>query len=117
MPDVSWATASSKCGPSAIAVQSHVVVYGDAATGDPMATPSTKNWTFATATSSDAVAVSVTDPDSVEPFDGMMKAIDGEVTSFVAIDSPTETLTRIVELPRCLSLLPSTANENESGPL
>ena len=66
LPDVSWATASSWCAPSGIPVQSHVIVYGDAVTGDPMTTPSTKNRTFATATSSEAAAVSVTEPETVE---------------------------------------------------
>jgi hypothetical protein len=114
LPDVSRATASSRCGPSPIPVQSHVVVYGDAVTGDPIATPSTKNWMVATSTLS---AARVTEPETVESFDGAMKDIDGEVTSRLPVDSPTETVTRIVELPRCLLVLPTTATEKESDPI
>ena len=117
LPDVSWATASSRCGPSAIAVQSHVVVYGDAVIGDPITTPSTKNRTFATATLSEAAAVRVTEPETVESLEGVTKATDGEITSRVAVDSPTETVTRIVELPDCLLSLPTTASEKESDPV
>ena len=86
LPDVSWATASSWCAPSGIPVQSHVIVYGDAVTGDPMTTPSTKNRTFATATSSEAAAVSVTEPETVESFEGAMKATDGEIASRLAVE-------------------------------
>ena len=117
LPDVSRATASSRCGPSGIPVQSHVIVKGDAVTGDPIATPSTKKRTFATATLSEAVTVSTMDePETVEPFEGAMKVTDGEVTSLAAVDSPTATVTWIVEFPRTLFILPTTASENEFRP-
>ena len=88
-------------------MQSQVVLYGDAVIGDPMATPSTKNRTFATATLSETIAVSVTDePETVEPFAGVMKA--NGVSSLVIVDS-TKTVTRIVELPGTFLILPTTA--------
>jgi hypothetical protein len=99
-------------------VQSHVVLYGDPVTGDPIATPSTKNLTFATATLTEAVAVSVTDePETVEPFGGVTNITDGGVTSLIVADSPTETVTRIVEFPCTLLILPTTVSENESDPV
>ena len=64
-----------------------------------MATPSTKNRTFSTATSSEAAAVRVTEPERWSSFEGAMKATDGEIASRLAVDSPTETVTRIIELP------------------
>jgi hypothetical protein len=73
---------------------------------------------FATATLSKAVAVSVMDePETIEPFEGVMKVTDGELTSRAAVDSPTATVTWIVEFPRTLLILPTTASENESVPL
>jgi len=80
-----------------------------------MATPSTKNRTFVTATLSETIAVSVTDePETVEPFAGVMKA--NGVSSLAIVDS-TKTVTRIVELPGTFLILPTTASENESGPV
>ena len=93
-------------------------------TADPIAMPSTRYWTFATL--SDAVAVSVTKPETVEPSDGVMNATDGgrmslegvrEVGLLLALESPTATVTWMVEFPGTLLILPTTASENESGPL
>ena len=107
-------------------------------TADPIAMPSTRYWTFVTL--SDAVAVSVTKPETVEPSDGVMNATDGGVMSLeggvmslkggvmslegvrevgllLALESPTATVTWMVEFPRTLLILPTTASENESGPL
>jgi hypothetical protein len=60
-------------------------VYGDEVIAEPMFVPSTLNWTFATATLSEAVAVRVTDePETVAPLLGTVRETEGGVISAVA---------------------------------
>ena len=111
-------------------------------TAEPMFLPLMMNWTFATATLSEAVAVKVTsEPDTVAPSEGVVKETDGGVVSAVMLGlmvveilsgtlpgvtdlgaasrmpvGVTETATWMVELPRFPFTAPSTVMENESWP-
>ena len=108
-------------------------------TAEPMVLPLLMNWTFATATLSEAVAVKVTsEPDTVAPSEGAVKDTDGGVLSAVMLGGMevagtlpgvadmgvasrvplgvTETVTWMVELPRLPFTAPSTVMENESWP-
>ncbi len=53
--------------------------------GAPSATPSSVNWTLVTPTLSDALAVTVTVPDTVEPAAGAVTATVGPVVSLVTV--------------------------------
>ena len=60
---------------------SHTAVYGDVVSGAPRSTPSSRNCTLETPTLSVAVAVTVTEPDTVDPPAGAEIATFGEVVS------------------------------------
>src|SRR4051812_44814953 len=80
----SRATAVSECAPFAAFVVSHATAYGDAVSSVPRATPSTKKFTPATPTLSDAFAVTCTVPLTVAPATGAVMATDGAVVSDAA---------------------------------
>jgi len=63
-------------------VESNKSAYGAVATAAPLLAPSTLNCTRATDTLSDAAAVTLTFPDSVEPAAGDVKVTVGGVVSF-----------------------------------
>src|SRR5438874_10417145 len=69
-PAASRATAVKVCGPLLALVVFHEVEYGGAVTSGPAFTPSTRNWTPATPTSSEAVAVTLVVPPTFAPGSG-----------------------------------------------
>ena len=83
LPDVSRATAVSVCEPLIAAVLFQATEYGAAVSSDPTFAPSTLNWTPATATLSEALAETVTLPDTVAPLAGAVMTTVGTVVSGV----------------------------------
>lgn len=77
-PAPSRATAVIAWLPSPAAEESQVSVYGGDEMGDPTGAPSISNWTEVTPTSSDAVAESVTDPETAAPGAGSVIETVGE---------------------------------------
>src|SRR5438046_1260543 len=74
-PAASRATAVKVCGPLLALVVFHEVEYGGAVTSGPAFTPSTRNWTPATPTSSEAVAVTLVVPPTFAPDPGDAVAV------------------------------------------
>ena len=125
---------------------SHTAAYGGDVTAEPIFLPPIMNWTFATATLSEVVAVKVTsEPDTVAPLEGAVKETDGGVLSAVILGvvdaevlsstvsrtppgvadrellsrvplGATDTVIWMVDLPRFLLTTPNTAIENEFCP-
>jgi hypothetical protein len=85
LPEESRARAVSVWLPLPIRFVFQDAVYGAAVISLPIATPSRKSCTPATATSSDALAVTPTVPDTVAPAAGATTATDGAVVSAVAV--------------------------------
>ena len=81
LPAASRATAVTVCVPFVKDVVVHEVEYGDEVSSAPRLAPSTLNCTPATPTLSEAVAVSVVEPDTVVPFVGAVMATVGFVVS------------------------------------
>src|SRR5688572_26683673 len=79
LPAASRARAVSVCDPAAAVVVSHAVEYGTVVSSAPTGEPSTKNWTPTTPMLSDALAVTVTVPDTVAPDAGAVIRTDGAV--------------------------------------
>ena len=73
-------------------------------TAEPTLLPPMMNWTFATATLSEAVAVKVTsEPDTIAPSDGAVKETDGGVVSAVilgAVDAEVLSSTAVPDRER-----------------
>jgi hypothetical protein len=92
----SRATAASVCAPSAAAVVSQVTEYGAVVSSVPRGTPSSRNWTPATPTSSAAVAVTVMVPETLDP--GLGDVTDA-VGGVVSGGGPFDTVTVAEEEP------------------
>src|SRR6266850_882671 len=80
-PAASLATAVRVCVPSRTVVVFQETAYGGTVTSAPRLAPLSLNWTPATPTLSDAVATTVTVPDTVAPLAGDVMATDGGVVS------------------------------------
>ena len=89
--------ADNEYAPLAPAVVGHATSYGDATTAAPSGAPSSRNCTPSTPTSSDAVAVTVTDPLTVAPPAGAVNATVGAVVS--VFDTVTLTADDTAVLP------------------
>ena len=85
LPAASLATARTVCWPAAAAVVSQEAAYGADVSAEPRFAPSTVNWTLVTPTLSEAVACSVTVPDTVAPPAGAVTATVGAVVSEVTV--------------------------------
>src|SRR5262245_7404733 len=72
------------CEPLAAEVVFHAAEYGAVVSSAPSAAPSRKNWTPATPTLSDALAVTVTEPLTVAPEVGEVTATVGADVSLLA---------------------------------
>src|SRR6185295_15591613 len=81
LPAASTARARSVCAPFGTERVSHASAYGAAESGDPVSTPSTRNWTRATPTSSVASAVTLTMPFTDAPLVGEVIDTLGSVLS------------------------------------
>ena len=79
------ATAVKLCEPFESDVVASKKVYGEVVSAEPTFVPSTCNCTFATATLSDAEAVTVTVPETVEPAVGDVIETVGGVVSAVTV--------------------------------
>ena len=89
LPAASRATAVNVCEPLVPVVVVHETAYGAVVSNAPMFTPSRRNWTLATPTLSDAVALTVTVPPTVAPAAGAEIATAGAVlSSVVNVKSP-----------------------------
>ena len=99
--------------PLATAVVFQLVEYGDVVSSAPAGDPFTKNWTPATPTLSEALADSVTVPETVAPFDGavtdtvggVVSAINGAKGEFVGAASGTTS-----QAPGSVASLPDVAS-------
>jgi hypothetical protein len=80
LPAASNALTWIECGPFAAAVVSQAYVYG-AAVSVAFSVPSTEKSTRETPTLSDADALTVCEPETVEPFAGAVREIVGAVVS------------------------------------
>jgi hypothetical protein len=79
-PSESLTAAVNVCDPSDTPVVSQLTEYGAAVKAEPRLLPSSRNWTEATVAGevAAAVAVTVTDPETVALFDGLvMLAVGG----------------------------------------
>lgn len=90
--DVSVAIARTMCEPLLTDVESHEIEYGDVVSGGPKFVPSIWNCTLATATLSEAFALSVTFPLTVLPETGVVIETVGGVVSGVPFFTVTVTL-------------------------
>jgi hypothetical protein len=78
----------------------HETEYGEEVSSAPIAEPSTKNWTPATPTLSEAEALTVVVPETVAPEAGEVMLTDGGVVSGGgAFDTVTVTAADILVLP------------------
>ena len=75
-PAASRATAVTECAPSATFVVSHEATYGALMSSAPSWTPSTKNFTPATPTLSEALAETLITPETVAPSAGAVMDTD-----------------------------------------
>jgi hypothetical protein len=98
-PIVSLARAASVCGPFGAADVSQDTEYGATVLSVPSGLPSSKNCTPATATLSVAVACTVSDPEMVAPFAGLVTFTVGGVVSGAAFDVVIFTPTLVVSFP------------------
>jgi len=73
------------CGPLTAVVVLHETEYGDAVSSAPSAAPSSRNCTPATATLSDAFAVTEIVADTVAPAAGLVSETVGAVVSLVTV--------------------------------
>jgi hypothetical protein len=97
LPAASRALAVRECEPLVAVVVFHEVEYGEVVSSAPSAVPSTKNWTPATPTLSEAEALTVVVPETVAPDDGeVMLTVGGVVSAF---DTVTVTAVEVVVLP------------------
>jgi hypothetical protein len=118
----------------------HVVAYGAEVMAEPMFVPSTMNWTFATATLSEAVAVSVTnEPETVAPSEGAVMETDGRIVEGAVretdggivfraplegagreadgrVESGAATITLMSDVPCFLAIVPETWRVKASSP-
>src|SRR5262249_57145350 len=81
LPATSRATAVKVCAPLLAAAVFHETEYGALASSAPRAAPSSRNCTPVTPTLSEALAATVTVPDTVAPFDGAVRLTAGGVVS------------------------------------
>jgi hypothetical protein len=81
LPAASLAMALSVWAPAAAAPVFQEIEYGAVVSSAPRFAPSSLNWTPATPTLSEAVAVTVTAPDTVDPLAGAVIAVVGAVVS------------------------------------
>src|SRR5204863_371698 len=96
LPAASRARALSVCDPLAAVVVDQETAYGAAVSSVPSSPPSSRNWTPATPTLSEAVAVTVSVPLTVAPVAGAVTLTAGVVVSF---DTVTVTAAEVVVLP------------------
>src|SRR5207247_2198184 len=82
LPAASRARAVRVCDPLLVVVVSQLTTYGALVSSAPRAAPSRKNWTPATPTLSEAVAVTDTGPETVAPLAGAVMLTVGGVVSF-----------------------------------
>src|SRR5688572_27227255 len=80
-PAASRATAVTECVPLPTRAEFHERLNGELVSSVPAFAPSTLNWTPTTRTLSDALALSVTVPDTVAPLAGAVSATDGACVS------------------------------------
>jgi len=90
LPAASRATAVSVWAPGAAVAVSQDTVYGDEVASGPRSAPSSRNWTPATATSSLALAVTTTAPETVAPVDGEVIDTTGGVESIGVAETTLE---------------------------
>ena len=83
LPAASRATAVNVWAPLVAVVVSHVIVYGVAVSSAPRFAPSSMNWTPATPTLSEAVALTVMVAETVAPAAGLVTDTAGAVPSRV----------------------------------
>src|SRR6202035_2667952 len=96
LPAASRATAVSVCEPLLALVVFHETEYGAVVCSTPKLAPSRRNCTPATPTLSDALALTVTVPETVAPFAGAAMLIVGGVVSFETV---TVTAVAVAVLP------------------
>src|SRR5437899_1048375 len=96
LPAASRATAVSVCDALLAVVVSHSTVNGAAVSSVPRFAPSSRNWTPATPTLSDAVAVIVVVPETVAPLAGAVTLTVGGVVSLKTV---TVTAADVVVFP------------------
>src|SRR5439155_27373878 len=97
LPAASRARAVSVCDPLVVVVVFQLTAYGALVPSAPRAAPSRKNWTPATPTLSEAVAVTATGPETVAPLAGAVMLTVGGVVS--ALATVTVTAADVVALP------------------
>src|SRR5439155_27238 len=86
LPAASRARAVSVWIPFPAVVVFHATEYGALVSSAPRAAPSRKNWTPATPTLSEAVAVTATGPETVAPLAGaVMLMVGGVVSAFATV--------------------------------
>jgi hypothetical protein len=98
-PAASRAIARTVCDPLETAVEFHVTEYGDAVSGCPTLAPSTVNCTDVTPSSSAAVALSATEPETVVPDPGAVTETVGATASRVTLFTVTQTVAELATLP------------------
>src|SRR6267378_4924082 len=96
LPAASRATAVSVCAPLLAVVVSQGTAYGAVVSSRPRLAPSRRNWTPATPTLSDALAVTVVVPLTVAPVAGAVMLTVGGVVSFETV---TVTAAAVAVLP------------------
>src|SRR5689334_12119936 len=84
-PDASRARAVNECWPSLTDDDAQLVEYGDDVSSVPSGLPSRRNCTPTTRTLSDALAVTVTAPDTIDPFVGAVTDTFGCVVSLLTV--------------------------------
>src|SRR4051812_3527509 len=89
LPAASRAIAVSECGPFATVLVFHSVEYGADVSSAPSDTPSICNWTPTTPTASAALAVTATDPDTVDCAAGAVICTSGAVVSCAVFATAT----------------------------
>jgi hypothetical protein len=99
LPAASRATALSVCEPLLAVVVFHATAYGALGSSPPSAAPSSVNCTPTTPTLSDALAVTVIDPLTVDPAAGDVIATDGGVVSGTGLDTVTLTGSDVYRRP------------------
>src|SRR6266853_4567729 len=100
LPAASRATAVTVCEPLLAVVVFHEIEYGAPVSSAPTLAPSILNCTPATPTLSEALAVTVTVPDTVWPLPGeVMLTAGGVVSGGGALDTVTVTGAEVVWLP------------------
>src|SRR5258708_3595268 len=110
LPAASRATAVMVCEPLLAVVVFHEIEYGAPVSSAPTLAPSILNCTPATPTLSEALAVSVTVPDTVWPLPGeVMLTAGGVVSGGGAVDTVTVTGVEAVRGPAAARATPAIA--------